>query len=77
MELVLYTFLTTDFEGNESDWARSISYKLYDGNEKIRIAQETVLGVAGVRILQQVGYNFDVVHMNMKGQMLFLLHLNF
>lgn len=55
--------LTTDIEGN-SDWAKSISYKLYDGNEKIRIAQETVLGVAGVRILQQVGYNFDVIHMN-------------
>ena len=56
-------FGTTDIEGN-SDWARSISYKLYDGNEKIRIAQETVLGVAGVRILQAVGYNFDVIHMN-------------
>ena len=55
--------LTTDIEGN-SDWAKSISHKLYDGNEKIRIAQETVLGVAGIRILQQIGYNFDVVHMN-------------
>ncbi len=55
--------LTTDIDGN-SDWAKSISHKLYDGNEKIRIAQETVLGIAGVRILQQVGYNFDVVHMN-------------
>ena len=55
--------LTTDIEGN-SDWAKSISHKLYDGNEKIRIAQETVLGVAGVRILKQIGYNFDVVHMN-------------
>ena len=55
--------LTTDIEGN-SDWARSISHKLYDGNEKIRIAQETVLGVAGVRILQAVGYKFDVIHMN-------------
>ena len=55
--------LTTDIEGN-SDWAKSISHKLYDGNEKIRIAQETVLGVAGVRILQQIGYNFDVIHMN-------------
>lgn len=55
--------LTTDVEGN-SEWARSISHKLYDGNEKIRIAQETVLGIAGVRILQAVGYNFDVVHMN-------------
>lgn len=55
--------LTTDVEGN-SEWARSISYKLYDGDEKIRIAQETVLGVAGIRILQAVGYNFDVIHMN-------------
>lgn len=55
--------LTTDVECN-SDWAKSISHKLYDGNEKIRIAQETVLGIAGVRILQQVGYNFDVIHMN-------------
>ena len=55
--------LTTDIEGN-SEWARSISHKLYDGNEKIRIAQETVLGIAGVRILQAVGYSFDVVHMN-------------
>ena len=55
--------LTTDIEGN-SDWAKSISHKLYDGNEKIRIAQETVLGIAGVKILQKVGYNFDVIHMN-------------
>ncbi len=55
--------LTTDIDGN-SDWAKSISHKLYDGNEKIRIAQETVLGIAGVRILQQIGYKFDVVHMN-------------
>lgn len=55
--------LTTYVDGN-SDWAKSISHKLYDGNEKIRIAQETVLGIAGVRILQQVGYNFDVIHMN-------------
>ena len=39
--------LTTDVDGN-SDWARSISHKLYDGNEKIRIAQETVLGIGGV-----------------------------
>ena len=55
--------LTTDVDGN-SEWAKSISHKLYDGNEKIRIAQETVLGVAGVRILQAVGYKFDVIHMN-------------
>ena len=55
--------LTTDVEGN-SEWAKSISHKLYDGNERIRVAQETVLGVAGIRVLQAAGYNFDVVHMN-------------
>lgn len=55
--------LTTDVDGN-SEWARSISYKLYDGDEKIRIAQETILGIGGIKVLQQVGYNFDVIHMN-------------
>ena len=55
--------LTTDIDGN-SDWAKSISHRLYDGNEKIRIAQETVLGVGGIRILQKIGFKFDVIHMN-------------
>lgn len=55
--------LTTDVDGN-SDWARSISHKLYDGNEKIRIAQETVLGVGGIRLLQAIKYDFECVHMN-------------
>ena len=44
--------LTTDIEGN-SDWAKSISHKLYDGNEKIRIAQETVLGFTGLNNLNR------------------------
>ena len=55
--------LTTDIDGN-SDWARRISHRLYDGDERIRIAQETILGIGGVRLLQQVGYNFEVIHMN-------------
>lgn len=55
--------LTTDIEGN-SEWAKRISHRLYDGDERIRIAQETVLGIAGIRVLQAVGYDFDVVHMN-------------
>lgn len=55
--------LTTDVEGN-SEWARSISYKLYDGNEKIRIAQETILGIGGIKILEAVKYKYDVIHLN-------------
>ncbi|MBR1616957.1 alpha-glucan family phosphorylase [bacterium] len=55
--------LTTDIDGN-SEFARRISHKLYDGDEKIRVAQETVLGIGGIRILQQIGYPFDVIHLN-------------
>lgn len=55
--------LTTDIDGN-SEWAKRISHRLYDGDERIRIAQETILGIAGIRVLQKVGYNFEVVHMN-------------
>ncbi len=55
--------LTTDVDGN-SEWARSITHKLYDGNEKIRIAQETVLGIGGIRLLQAIKYDFECVHMN-------------
>src|SRR5574344_260333 len=55
--------LTTDIDGN-SEWSKRISHRLYDGDERIRIAQETILGIAGIRVLQKVGYNFDVVHMN-------------
>ncbi len=55
--------LTTDVEGN-SDWARRISHRLYDGDEKIRIAQETILGIGGIRILQKLRYKFDVIHLN-------------
>lgn len=55
--------LTTDVDGN-SEWAKKISHKLYDGDEKIRVAQETVLGIGGVRILQAVGYDFDCIHLN-------------
>ncbi|GBF22991.1 alpha-glucan phosphorylase [Candidatus Gastranaerophilus sp. (ex Termes propinquus)] len=55
--------LTTDVDGN-SEFARRISHKLYDGDERIRIAQETVLGIGGVRIIQEAGYDFDIVHMN-------------
>ena len=55
--------LTTDIPEN-SDWARRITHKLYDGDEKIRIAQETVLGVGGIRLLQAIGEKFDCIHLN-------------
>lgn len=55
--------LSTDIPENDAD-QRQITHKLYDGDEKIRVAQEIVLGIAGVRVLQAAGEKFDTVHMN-------------
>lgn len=55
--------LTTDIPENTPE-DRAITHKLYDGNENTRIAQEVVLGIGGVRVLRQAGFDFDLVHMN-------------
>ncbi len=55
--------LTTDLPENTPE-DRAISHKLYDSNETTRIAQEVVLGIGGVRVLREVGFDFDLVHMN-------------
>jgi glycogen phosphorylase len=57
-------FLDTDIEGN-SDWDRKITDSLYGNDDKYRLAQEIVLGIGGVRMLQTQGYeNVDKYHMN-------------
>lgn len=55
--------LTTDIPENTEE-IRKISYRLYDGDEKIRISQEVILGIAGIKVLQAAGYKFDIIHMN-------------
>jgi glycogen phosphorylase len=56
-------FLTTDVPENSPE-DRRLTEKLYDSDERIRIAQEIILGVAGVRILKALNVPFDLVHMN-------------
>jgi len=56
-------FLTTDYEKNDH-LACTISHKLYDVYEDTRIAQETVLGVGGVKILEALNQNIDIYHLN-------------
>jgi starch phosphorylase len=56
-------FLTTDIPENTPE-NRQITHKLYDANERIRISQEIVLGVGGVRVIQKVGFDFETIHMN-------------
>ena len=55
--------LDTDL-GDNSETDRSITYQLYGGNKDIRIAQEIVLGIGGVRALRAVGVDPAVWHMN-------------
>jgi starch phosphorylase len=57
-------FLDANVEGN-ADWDRSLTKHLYGGDQKYRLAQEIILGVGGVRILQALGYKtIDKYHMN-------------
>jgi len=55
--------LTTDLFENDH-LSRTISHKLYDANEETRVAQEIVLGIGGVRVLEKMGVDIDIYHMN-------------
>jgi starch phosphorylase len=56
-------FLTTDVEGNSPD-ARAISHRLYDADNNRRIAQYMLLGLGGARLLEELGVDPDVYHLN-------------
>jgi starch phosphorylase len=57
-------FLDTNLEEN-SEWDRILTKELYGGDNRYRLAQEIVLGIGGVRILQELGYKtIDRYHMN-------------
>ena len=55
--------LSTDVESNDH-LSRTITSRLYDGNNETRIAQEIVLGVGGVKALEALGEKVDIYHMN-------------
>ncbi len=55
--------LDTDFEDNlEQD--RGITHYLYGGDEEHRLKQEILLGIGGIRALQELGINPDIYHCN-------------
>jgi starch phosphorylase len=55
--------LSTDIDENDY-LARTITHKLYDGNERTRVAQEIVLGIGGTKVLEALNQKIDVYHMN-------------
>ncbi|MGE0201684.1 MAG: alpha-glucan family phosphorylase [Candidatus Melainabacteria bacterium] len=55
--------VTTDIpENSEED--RALCNKLYDGEQRTRIAQEIILGVGGYRLLKALGVPVEVLHLN-------------
>ncbi len=58
------------------DEARSITARLYGGDERYRLEQETVLGIGGVEMLAALGVGRpDTFHMNEGHSSLLTLHL--
>ena len=55
--------LDTDVEGN-SENDRRLTARLYSSDLDLRISQEIILGIGGVRALRKLGYKPDVWHMN-------------
>jgi starch phosphorylase len=57
-------FLDSNVGGN-SNWDRELTKHLYGGDQKYRLAQEIILGIGGIRMLQALGYStIDRFHMN-------------
>jgi starch phosphorylase len=46
--------LDADVEGNP-DWTRTVSSRLYGGDQEHRLRQEKILGIGGVRALREMG----------------------
>ena len=50
--------------GENSERGRNITSRLYGGDREMRISQEIVLGIGGVKLLKAVGLEPAVYHMN-------------
>ena len=55
--------LTTDIPENDYV-SQTISHRLYDANVATKVAQFILLGVGGARLLDEIGFNPDVYHLN-------------
>jgi len=55
--------LDSNVEGNQPE-DRELTSRLYGGDERVRIRQELLLGVGGVRALHAIGVSPGVVHLN-------------
>jgi starch phosphorylase len=66
----VYLLDTNCPENTQSD--RDITHRLYGGDESVRIRQEMILGIGGVRVLRALGLAPAVWHIN-EGHAAFLI----
>ncbi len=55
--------LDTDIEKNDP-WDRQISSKLYTPDMNQRLRQQIVLGIGGYRVLEELGIEYSILHLN-------------
>jgi starch phosphorylase len=55
--------LDTDVEGNSAE-NRALAARLYFGDQRVRIRQELLLGVGGIRALRACGFDWSGLHLN-------------
>ena len=55
--------LTTDLPENDYV-SQTISHRLYDANVATKVAQFILLGVGGAKLMDEIGFNPDVYHLN-------------
>ncbi len=67
-------FLDTNIEENPEKY-REVTSWLYRGDQKFRLFQEVVLGIGGVRMLDELDYNVEIYHMNESHSALLSLEL--
>jgi glycogen phosphorylase len=56
-------FLSTDLPENDY-LAQTITHRLYDSNVATKIAQFILLGIGGAKLIDELGFNPDVYHLN-------------
>ncbi len=56
-------FLSTDLPENDY-LAKSISHKLYDADSSAKVAANILLGVGGAKLLDVLGHNTEIFHLN-------------
>ncbi|MHA1990506.1 MAG: alpha-glucan family phosphorylase [Candidatus Hodarchaeales archaeon] len=59
----LIYLMDTNIEEN-TPWDRELSARLYSGDQEMRLRQEIVLGIGGIKILRKLGIQPKLYHMN-------------